>query len=198
MAVLLQNSLFVHVPKTGSRWIWHQLLGHVDGAEYVGKSDAEAHWCPLTDLPVMMGVRHPATWLPSYFAHRNRHGWKPRPGWIVEGELAPLDEMFQSRIKAKDFFLTIANSPGIVTRHLQFWYDRYEDTRIIRMESMAEDLIKHMEDLGESFYEGSIRAAANVKIGKAEYKAQLTGEFTDRLWENEKAFFGQFYNGATP
>lgn len=193
MAIQMPNSMFIHVPKTGSRWVWRQLLEYVDGAEYLWGDDAAAHWCPQTDLQVIAGVRHPLTWLFSYYLHRNRHGWVPRPGWIVDGQMAPVDKLFQKPMSANQFFNEVLGHPGIVSEHLRFWLDRYDTPLCIRMEHLAYDLVAALETVGESFNREGIFREKDKKIGKTDYTTSVPPELVHQLWENEKEFFGQWY-----
>ena len=117
MAVLLPRSLFLHNRKTGGMWIRAVLEG-IDHTRVLRHPDAQS----LSDAPhaiLHMGieqarralkgerrfiftfVRHPFSWLESYFAHRVRRGWPvgsfPHDSfeqWVMATPSRWIDEQF--------------------------------------------------------------------------------------------------------
>ena len=69
MAIFLKNSVFIHMPKTGGRWVKKALK---NGSSIVkGDVPETAHYSPdLGNLGGFTFVRHPATWLRSLFFQR--------------------------------------------------------------------------------------------------------------------------------
>lgn len=74
MTMLLRNSVFVHVPRTGGMWV-RQLCRSL-GIVVMESSDDYWNHCCYSDLPVALRsmpsfafVRHPIAWVRSRWAH---------------------------------------------------------------------------------------------------------------------------------
>ena len=72
MAVELKNSMFIHVPKTGGRWVKQMLFNYVEGAKAVGDAVYDSHNTPMTHKQTFAFLRHPMTFVHSLFHHRAR------------------------------------------------------------------------------------------------------------------------------
>jgi hypothetical protein len=142
MAVVMDNALFLHIPKTGGEWV-RQVLWDA-GLETVklhpGKQKhADLRWFkehPEYDRPFRFAfVRHPLGWYRSYWTYQRGRGWKEIP----EVGLTPPDPA----ISFDDFVCWMAEEhPGFLMR----LYRRYigpEDNEIdyvARSEELRIDL----------------------------------------------------------
>jgi hypothetical protein len=85
MAVVLPGKLvYLHVPKTGGKWVKRVLFGGISGARLFRETNHGNQWaksahCDLEDLKDVAGfrlafVRHPADWWRSYWRYQQTHG----------------------------------------------------------------------------------------------------------------------------
>jgi len=64
---------FVHIPKCGGQGLRSYLSEQMGG----GYDEPPQHGVPpFIKTPAFTVVRHPISWLRSYFAYRNMHGWE--------------------------------------------------------------------------------------------------------------------------
>jgi predicted secreted protein len=96
MAVLLPNSVYIHIPKTAGRWVASALENAgltIATLGTVHSTPAEIrHERPFIERQTVFAlVRHPLTWYQSMWAHRMDENWDPiddldwfTPGWIEE------------------------------------------------------------------------------------------------------------------
>ena len=111
MAIELPNSVFIHVPKTGGRWVKDMLLNYVEGAKPIGDAVYDSHNTPeIYGKPCFAFLRHPMTWVHSLFHHRakkkaNRNGHQ----WNWQEQLR-----LEKECKAEnyeDFLNNVINTP---------------------------------------------------------------------------------------
>lgn len=147
MALILSNSIFVHVPKTGGYWVRHVVrslglnayeYGHEHCNFRTGLSKLDGR-----TKNIFMFVRHPAAWYQSLWAFRMKHGW--------------------SMVHPLDFNCASNHFPTFVSRALDWWPDgwvsrTYEefastpgDTTLLvgRQEHLQQDLIDILLRYGE-------------------------------------------------
>lgn len=193
MATQLQNSVFIHIPKTGGRWINQQLKASVKGFAPIGDPVYDAHESPETDLPVFAFVRHPITMLNSLWFHRSRkHGNTRHKDWNWQQDIE-LERVCGCPDYA-EFFQRVADNPGIVERYYNHFIGAYSSTLIGCTEHIATDLIFILSEYGEEFNADAIRAAADKKVGKActALPIQDAPELVYRIVQNELNFCSCF------
>lgn len=165
MALLLPNSMFIQVPKTGTGWVQRALTDagvkweHTPGQDtwHAGFDQVKQHLGERTH--VFGFVRRPEVWLGSVWSywmqdhesgrdHAQRH---KDAGWSVEAEMMDLIPCsFQAFVVWSE-----ERSPGWVTRAMLGRLDGAD--WIGRQEDLCEDLIKALRYCGETFDEEAIR-----------------------------------------
>ena len=117
MAVLTPNTCFLHIPKTGGQWVRSVLKS----LEIRCDEDPSYHGIPtettVGDRVPYCFVRHPATWLRSYWGHRTREEWQAFPhvadDWPYQAMNDALDEFASPSFE--EFALAVCEKrPGIV------------------------------------------------------------------------------------
>lgn len=82
MAQLYSDRLcFAHIPKCGGTWVRKVLEDQ--GMKITQEFGGNHHPAPEGPWTTFTFVRHPATWLASWWAHEQRHGW-PDDGPLPE------------------------------------------------------------------------------------------------------------------
>jgi len=145
MAALWDNAFVVtHIPKCGGSWVRRAL--QAAGCTII-KDMADNHSpAPETRYPTYVFIRHPATWLASWWAHSQRSGWldeSPLPG-NFEVDANPYHRMMADTCKYKserfeEFVHDLLTAePNFVTR---FFAPYMETATIIgKQETLRRDL----------------------------------------------------------
>ena len=168
--VIGQRFAWAHLPKTGgdaTRAMFCAVPGLVHLADPVDSNDKHMPFfgreAEVTGKLLVMNIRRLPSWVRSGAQHRARHGLYPdyRPG--------PLESSTEitGRTDADDLLRWM-------TDHGRFRIDRW-----LRMESLGDDLLELLDDLGErsSDVEETVRSVGRVNQG--DYSHGLTPEFTD-------------------
>jgi len=166
MAIELPNSVFIHVPKTGGRWVKDMLLNYVEGAKPIGDAVYDSHNTPkIHDKPCFAFLRHPMTWVHSLFHHRakkkaNRNGHQ----WNWQEQLR-----LEKECKAEnyeDFLSNVVNTPNVVRDYFNYYTTaHYPMIQFGYMENLAQDLILMLDGFNEKFDEPSIQMHHKLLIG---------------------------------
>ena len=176
MAVILPNSVFYHIPKTGGGWIREVFRN----ACLVHKQFGEVHATPLT-APVPEGrfsftfVRHPCSLLQSYWVYCMLGGW-PK-------EIDNFQEFMWRSLEV---------NPGRVSRVYRYFVGENQDQVdfIGRQESLTEDLIVALHLAGEDFEEEYVRDVPLINTGACmlewAYECRYTPELRRAVVESEK------------
>jgi hypothetical protein len=152
MALLLENSVFLHIPKTGGMtvrklikengWTTRE-LGHIHSDLTSGKGGLGALLTrkEYRRLPCFAFVRHPRTWYRSRWAFRVIQGWKPSH---------PLDAACASNDFRKFIKNVIQFKPGWLTSEYKA-YVKHKKIKVIvgKQESLYADLIETLKACGE-------------------------------------------------
>lgn len=165
MHLVLANSLFVHIPKTGGTWVrkaleaagvpWKRTGSDAHVPFHVIESAVEGRF-------TFAFVRHPVSWYQSYWAFRmaalDRYGRTP----------------FDEHLSA-DFNEFVANHcthrPGALPEPYEGyagWPVRLD--RVGRCERLAGGLVEALTLAGERFDPEVIRACAPANVSPAEFK----------------------------
>lgn len=147
MAVRLPKSVFIHVAKTGGKWVIEALsrCGLIaEYSEFKHRSwqelQASARYADWKGLKSFAFVRHPVGWYRSYWAFKMMRGWS---------EEVELDRL----CKADDFEVFVRNClekyPGNVGRYYREYTAGVEF--VGRFEILRESLIWILTQIGEEF-----------------------------------------------
>lgn len=191
MAIQLQRSAFVHIPKTGGRWVAKQLIENVKGAWYIGDPVYDAHVSPETELPIFAFVRHPITMLNSLWHHRARkHSNKRAKDWNWQ-----LDHELERECGCPDieeFFFRVSERPEIVTRYYLDFVGHYNVYTLWKVEDIGRELVSALNLYGETFNADKILENAKSKIGAANNPVNIADDIVYKILCNEKLFCEQY------
>lgn len=188
MAIYLKNSMFVHIPKCGGRWVKNMIEEHVPGYSYSGDPIYDAH-----DSPDEKGttpfcfVREPATFAHSLWHHRakkkaNKHGHKFNWQEYIRLEKECKSEDYLT------FMNNVAENENAVADYYLHYIGRYDRIRIGRMEYLAYDFISFLRLGNEKFNEEAIKLAAESKIGEGTLTNDLSGDLRSKINYANKEF----------
>jgi hypothetical protein len=181
MAIYLKNSMFVHIPKCGGRWVKQMIESHIHGYEYSGDPIYDAH-----DSPDEKGrqpfafVREPATFAHSLWHHRakkkaNKFGHKFNWQTYIRMEEECQSEDYQT------FMNNVADNPNAVSDYYKHYIGRYEHIRIGRMEYLSTDFVSFLKlDNEEANYE-AIEKSGQSKIGLGTDQSPVDGDIRVRI-----------------
>lgn len=177
MAILLPNSAFIHVQKTGGTWV-REVLRRTDllveelrsinkktSTEFIKNS---VHCVPTWDARfrerrlIFCFVRHPLTWYQSYWAFKDgQEKWNRRKPFDRKCRSASFTQFVEGVIKNY-------SSEGYLTG----LYREYTEpcNFVGKFENLTEELVRALRTANEDFQEELIRATApmNVAYGRPE------------------------------
>jgi len=195
MAIRLNSFVFIHIPKTGGKWVSNMLIKYCPDASYIGDPIYDAHKSPALDLPALAFTRDPATWLHSLWHHRkrkkqNRHGM--RFNWQVAHRL---ERECQSSNFSK-FMDDVSNNPGCIFEYYEDFLSSYDEVYLARYENLAEDLVRHLNFFNENFNGDAIMSEASNFINTTKrfpifkkpnsFRAE---QYQDLLLKNHRDYF---------
>lgn len=202
MAVVLSNSIILHIPKTAGKWVrWvlrdnnisffqtsrdiscSGILWHLNGMR-------SSHCIPYDDYFYksrenrLCFVRNPVMWYRSYWCFRFQHGWRA-------------DSIFDVRTESDSFEIFVDN----VLREypcgfLKDVYQAYvkECNWIGKVESIEEDLITFMKGAEDVEVDCSKTAKINTTPDEVKVKALYRPDQMERIQEIEKEILELYYN----
>jgi len=134
-------------------------------------------------------VRHPLNWLPSLYAHMkgpDGKRWDALPG--------PM-EVFEwcSRDSFTEFVRDVVRNPGMIARA----FGRYTDCgRVLRTESLAEDLVEVLREGGEEFDPAKVLAHEHKNVTKRP-KPEWTPDLKEAILESESDFIACYWSPSS-
>ena len=159
MAIQLRNgAIFLHVPKTGGKWV-AEVLSRLDLIERkLGKKHDDTNHLDCLDYTFCF-VRHPFNWYESWFKYQTALGWL---------EFGNADEWHPCRdlnglggLNFESFLSDVLTyRPGFVSR----MYSGYQADFIGKQESLADDLIRVLGIMEIKFNPDDIRAIAPIGV----------------------------------
>ncbi|MAH46489.1 hypothetical protein CMI37_11695 [Candidatus Pacearchaeota archaeon] len=197
MALLLKNSIFIHIPKTGGSWVRQatRRSGIVTNEIHYRNSEKKPeHWqhCTPADLNcegrfTFCFVRHPLDWYASFWAYRKRLGL------LTDHELDQIIHTY-SFPKYIEIILDKYPSGYVSTMYKKYTYVDY----VGRNENLVEDLIKALQLGNEQFNEEVIRkfprANASASIDPWKKLVEYPPELRERVCEVESDAIKRYYS----
>jgi len=187
--LVLPESRFLHVPKTGGNWVSTVLRELFHHAQRMPKIHTTRISAPRPELFTFAFVRHPLTWYQSYFSYKQRKGWDPTNNW---DDIVRCDSFAEFVERACD------ETPGYYSKLLRRFVGPAGDEIdfVGRFESLTDDLICALELAGEQFDADVIRETPPVNQSSYNvHPAVYTDELTQRVLEVEAEVVERFYSG---
>ena len=183
MTVILPNSVFIHIPKTGGMWVRSAL----EQSDLVTESYGFRHTVPLLYEKYMERtfrfcfVRHPLTWYKSYWAMRSRdNSWDMR---------VPLDMKCHDGVFNVFIDKLLYHFSGGYLDQL-YWQFTEHCIYVGKMEHLPFSLFDALDIAGETYSKDAIRAIAKENVG--EYSVNYIGNQADRLIKMDSAAIGRY------
>lgn len=176
MAIYLQHGLFIHVPKTGGRWVKAMIERHVKGWQHSGDPVYDSHDTPepAGRIPFWF-VREPGTFAHSLWHHRARKKANTRGHTFNWQTYIRLERECQST-HYEEFMACVARCQDGVADYFDFYTGRYEEAIYGKMEQQPGALIDILEDLGEDYDADALLAAGHERIGDGHYQIPVADD----------------------
>ena len=167
MAIILENSMFVHIPKCGGRWATQMIVSNCQSFSFSGDRVYDAHDTPNDNgKKVFAFVREPAMFCHSLWHHRARKKTNTRGSKFNWQEYIILEKTCQS----SNYFEFMENCSKLkngVVDYYNYYLNKYKGNIIIgKVENIAFDLVKILTQFNEKFQKENILANNNKIIGK--------------------------------
>ena len=182
MAIYLQNSVFIHIPKTGGIWVAKALRKFAKVSRDQNKH--QAHLTPpLEGKNGFAFIRHPATLLPSLYSQRKKRRWN----WDKRNQL---EKVCQNE-KWKVFVQNVIDNPGVIEDYYDYWLKPYENDNfeVGKQENLAKHLVEILLKFDEPFDSKGILRLSKVKENIAKYKLTCSPEQREALYNTHKGFY---------
>lgn len=164
MAILLTNSIFVHIPKTAGKWVSEAIINNVKGANFIGDPIYDAHKVSLDyNLPQFAFSRNPETWLHSLWKHRARkklNNYGKRFNWQNKHKLERECKSYFFHI----FFLKAALKKEIIKNYYDDFINQQNQISFGKQENLANELIRLLEKYNENFNKEGILVSSKKII----------------------------------
>lgn len=181
MAIYLKNTMFIHIPKCGGRWIRNMMENHVNGYRYSGDPIYDAHDSPDNQgKTVFCFVREPATFAHSLWHHRakkkaNKHGHKFNWQEYIRLEKECQSEDYQT------FMENVASNKDAVADYYNHYVGKYDNVIFGKMENLAEDFLNILVANNEDIDYDAIKRSADSIIGKGTSDQQVEPQLRKRI-----------------
>jgi len=192
MAIYLKNSLFIHIPKTGGRWVDRMIEENVKGYKYYGDKIYDGHASPdANDKRVFAFVREPAAFCDSLWRHRsvkksNRNGaqWNWQEYLRLEKECQSPDY--------ETFMRNCAKCENGVVDYYDHYVGKYDNVLFGKTESLCADFLKILQEQDEEFNGQNIIKMGSKIIGGGKTPSRLTDELRFAVNKANKKFCDLF------
>ncbi len=204
MALVTENSVLLHIPKTGGVFIKYALvMGGVKHTELGGQHEHFPRLLKMKprsffeDRLVYTFVRHPLSWYQSRWAFRVRHGWQPKH---------PLDFNCASNDFQRFMHNVLQFKPD---GWCGFLFDEYIKNEqqlmnfVGRTENLVDDFLKVMSMANETIDEDRIRSLPRVNDShldgqNSNYWAKYSPELYNRVLAVESNVIQEYYHDYEP
>lgn len=194
MTIILPNSTFLHIPRTGGTWVRRVLSeNRLIESELRSETRQESseysvnswHMVPENVSNAFCFVRHPATWYQSYWAYK-----QDTSSW---SHTNPFDQQC-----ADDYFLefvkkALASYPvGYVTWLYEFYTEN--SGFVGRQENLRNDLIAALQWAGEDYALDGIESITPKNVSTAERRglAKYDGETLEKVLKIESKIINKY------
>ena len=188
--LILPNSCFLHVPKTGGSWVRKAIIAsgircqeyQVNGDFHIGLAQ-----CPCPDKFKFAFVRHPLDLYRSYWQYKMSYGWDPKN----QMDMACRSDNFHQFVCH-----VLDKYPGVYGKSLiEIIGENGNEIEFIgKYENLVEDLITALNRAGEVFDEHAIRTFPPFNVSdKVKFPADYTELLKNRVIEAEMMVMNRFY-----
>lgn len=199
MALQLPNSQYFHIPRTGGFWVRKAITaGGVPTNELaqVGErfySGVQHHFKRGTILHIMPEdiaqhghkrftfVRHPVSWLVSYFWHRYNYGWN-------------MQDTMDAKCNADDALTFLENYVKFAAGSYTDLVKLYDGVDFVgRTEYLEDDLVEILIKCGEQFDEDKLRAVEPYNVSDKAY-VRISDGLRKQVEDAERYVIERYYS----
>lgn len=174
MAIELNNSVFIHVPKTGGRTVTNLLFANCEDVKRIGKP-LDGHNTPDIGNKIAFAfVREPAMFCHSLWHHRSRKKFNWQNYLRLEKECGSKNY--------DNFMKSCGEKENLVIEYYQYYLSSYKKLLLGKTENLNINLIDILEHCKEKFNKDDIKNS-NIVIGKNPKNVEIRSEV--RLKINE-------------
>lgn len=209
MAIITDRFVYLHVPKTGGTHFGNliDLIASLINLKYVkvagGHSVEPVPVVELEGRSVLMGVRHPVSWLRSFWMHVQRSVALQPPVFAGMPHASELEELARSS-PTFDHYIDKVVQVGcpVVSRVFDAYGTPYEavgPVTLLHRETLVTSLLVHLEEegtweeIGERNQERVSDLVACANWGTAERVPRVDLRICDKMREADPEAFDRFY-----
>ena len=171
--LLLPNSCFIHVPKTGGSWVKQAIKASgiecqeysIDGDPHIG-----IYQCPEPNKFKFAFIRHPVGFYRSYWQFKMTSGWDPKN---------PIDIDCQSDSFEEFITNVLEKFPTHLEDGVNYLLGEEGEIDFVgRYENLVDDLVLALQKAGETFDENAIRSFPPYNVSN---KILFPADYTEKL-----------------
>jgi hypothetical protein len=180
--LMLPNSCFLHIPKTGGTWASRAIAASgIECEEYVADGTPHVNLanCPCPEKFKIAFVRHPLQFYQSFWRHKMKEGWD----W---------NNVEERECHSDDFQVFVRNAVEKYPGFCGYYYECFvgpvgaEIEFIGRQENLVNDLVEALKQAGEDFDEDVVRNYPPQNVGdRANFDANYTPELEEAVRRSE-------------
>lgn len=139
MAVELNNSIFIHTPKTGGKFVSNFLLKNFKEAKLIGEPVWDAHVRYSIKKKMTFGfIRHPVSFLESLWSHRKKKKNYDKNIFNWQDHLRLERECGSENFE--EFILNVSKRKNIVWDFYMFYLGGHRNFTFCKFENLIDDL----------------------------------------------------------
>jgi hypothetical protein len=204
LMIILKKCRFLCHPKTGSETVTAALLRACDVQEIIGADNPADYHATADDhrgehLPSFAFVRHPLSWYPSYWNHRQCHGWRTqvmfRAG-VNTDRKAQIDGLYSSANFNCWASNLVEHEPGWISNRSELWTGTAGNPIdfVGTTENLMADLFTALRYFGESFDGEALNRTYARNVGNyGRCKPQWDALTEANVMKSENKIIQRFY-----